>query len=160
MADRVVIMGEGEIAQMGAPKDIYRTPANRFVAEFVGRNNILSGTVKSLRSKVATVETPSGGFKVPVPDGRTVAAGDVVSFSVSADLVHLSAKKPKGDNVVACSLISEEFVGAVVTLFLESADGTEFKAQVQEREVTKIDLKADSAVYLSWATDAAHLLGQ
>lgn len=45
MADRVVIMGHGEIAQIGRPQEIFRAPRNRFVAEFVGRNNILpSGT--------------------------------------------------------------------------------------------------------------------
>ncbi|MBN9890340.1 ABC transporter ATP-binding protein [Salipiger abyssi] len=43
MADRVVIMGQGEIAQVGAPRDIFRAPRTRFVAEFVGRNNILPG---------------------------------------------------------------------------------------------------------------------
>ena len=42
MADRVVIMGDGEIEQIGAPKDVYRAPATRFVAEFVGRNNIFT----------------------------------------------------------------------------------------------------------------------
>jgi len=43
MADRVVIMGHGEIEQIGAPQDIFRAPRTRFVAEFVGRNNILPG---------------------------------------------------------------------------------------------------------------------
>ncbi|ARE42375.1 Putrescine transport ATP-binding protein PotA (plasmid) [Rhodovulum sp. P5] len=43
MADRVVIMGHGEIAQIGKPQEIFRNPRNRFVAEFVGRNNILPG---------------------------------------------------------------------------------------------------------------------
>ncbi len=43
MADRVVIMGQGEIAQIGKPKEIFRAPKTRFVAEFVGRNNILPG---------------------------------------------------------------------------------------------------------------------
>ena len=56
MADRVVIMSRGHIAQIGMPKDIYRAPENRFVAEFVGRNNIISGTVKSTSSKVVTID--------------------------------------------------------------------------------------------------------
>lgn len=43
MADRVVIMGRGEIEQIGQPQDIFRAPRSRFVAEFVGRNNILPG---------------------------------------------------------------------------------------------------------------------
>lgn len=48
MADRVVIMAQGEIAQIGTPQEIFRAPRNRFVAEFVGRNNILKGTVPGL----------------------------------------------------------------------------------------------------------------
>ncbi|MEE9496863.1 MAG: hypothetical protein V3V39_10085, partial [Desulfobacterales bacterium] len=45
MADRVVIMNQGEIQQVGTPREVYRAPANRFVAEFVGANNILEGRV-------------------------------------------------------------------------------------------------------------------
>ena len=41
MANRVIIMHEGEISQIGSPKDIYRSPANQFVAEFVGRNSLV-----------------------------------------------------------------------------------------------------------------------
>ena len=54
--------------------------------------------------------------------------------------------------------LSEEFVGSVITLFLESVDGTEFKAQVQERELANIDLKDNKTLYLSWPTASAHLL--
>ena len=42
MSDRVVIMSQGRIEQLGSPKEIYRSPASRFVADFVGANNILS----------------------------------------------------------------------------------------------------------------------
>ncbi len=158
MADRVVIMGDGIIAQTGAAREIYRAPANRFVAEFVGRNNILAGTVTSLSRGIATIDTPTGDFKVNVPKQWTVKMGDPLSFAISADLVHLSDKKPRGDNVVPCMLISEEFVGSVITLFLESADGTEFKAQVQERELASIDLKAAKTLFLSWPAASAHVL--
>ena len=64
MADRVVIMGNGEIAQAGAPRDIYREPANRFVAEFVGRNNIVSGTIHSVSAGKVEIDTPAGIFSV------------------------------------------------------------------------------------------------
>src|SRR5919204_4151594 len=45
MSDRVVVMDRGRVQQIGTPEEIYRRPANRFVAEFVGRVNLLSGTV-------------------------------------------------------------------------------------------------------------------
>ena len=49
MASRVVIMDAGRIQQIGAPREVYRVPANRFVAEFVGTNNLIEGRVRSVR---------------------------------------------------------------------------------------------------------------
>ena len=64
MADRVAIMSDGKIAQIGVPRDIYREPANRFVAEFVGRNNIISGRVLGVDTQTVQVETSIGQFTV------------------------------------------------------------------------------------------------
>ena len=72
MADRVVIMGNGEIAQVGTPKDIYRSPQNQFVAEFVGRNNILTGTVSGITKSSANIETGSGVFSVMLEKNKNI----------------------------------------------------------------------------------------
>lgn len=159
MADRVVIMSDGEIAQIGAPRDIYRAPANRFVAEFVGRNNILSGKVACLEEAEAVVETAAGSLRVGLGEGRAPSEGEEITFVIAADLVHLTQSPPAEGNRVPVTLISEEFIGSVVTLFLESADGTEFKVQLQERELTNIDLKSARELYLSWPAASGHILG-
>ena len=159
MADRVVIMSRGHIAQIGMPKDIYRAPENRFVAEFVGRNNIISGTVKSTSSKVVTIDGNLGQFEVALAGDHQPIVGDVASFVIAADLVHLSTTKPKATNNIECSLISEEFIGSVVTLFLETPDGSEFKVQIQERELSDMDLKHMGRVFVSWESDRAHFIG-
>lgn len=159
MADRVVIMGNGEIAQVGTPKDIYRAPQNKFVAEFVGRNNILSGTVANLTQTSAHIDTTSGTFTVDL-DGQALAVGQEATFVISADLVHLTQTKVEAENTVPCKLISEEFVGSMVTLFLEDASGHEFKVQMQERELSKFDLQPDQDIWLSWEAKSAHLLAQ
>ena len=159
MADRVVIMSRGHIAQVGPPKDIYRAPANRFVAEFVGRNNIISGTVTKTTAKSVTIDGSLGNFTVRTGRQDTPRKGDVARFVVAADLAQISLTKPRTGNSIACSLISEEFIGSVVTLFLEAEDGSELKVQLQERELSKMDLKSLTTVYLSWATDQAHYIG-
>jgi len=158
MADRVVIMSQGEVAQVGEPKDIYREPANRFVAEFVGRNNIISGKVISVAEGKATIASQSGDFSVTAPAACLPKAGSKATFVISADLVKLSMTRPKTGNMVPVTLISEEFIGSVVTLFLESQDGQEFKVQVQERELSTLDLKSNETLYLSWPASSAHLL--
>ncbi|MEO0361587.1 MAG: ABC transporter ATP-binding protein [Pseudomonadota bacterium] len=146
MADRVVIMSEGEIAQVGAPRDIYRAPANRFVAEFVGRNNIISGVVNAAGD---AIETPVGTFPVAAPPGPA-------TIVVSADLVEVAREPSPGS--VPCELISEEFVGSIVTLFLEAKDGTEFKVQLQERALGDLDLGAGGVLHLRWRAEDAHVL--
>ncbi len=162
MADRVIIMGQGEVAQMGASKEIYRNPKTQFVAEFVGRNNIISGKVSKVEKDTIHLDAAAGKFKLKPKKGLALKKNDLVSFAVSADFVHLHAAKPKGasarENIVPLTLISEEFIGSVVTLFLESADGTEFKTQVQERELSKIDLKSSQQLYLSWSASRTHIL--
>lgn len=162
MADRVIIMGQGEVAQMGASKEIYRNPKTKFVAEFVGRNNIISGKVTKVEKDTVHLDAAAGKFKLKPKKGLVLKKNDPVSFAVSADFVHLHAAKPKGasarENIVPVTLISEEFIGSVVTLFLEASDGTEFKTQVQERELSKIDLKSSQQLYLSWSANRTHIL--
>ncbi|MEZ5774297.1 MAG: ABC transporter ATP-binding protein [Hyphomicrobiaceae bacterium] len=158
MADRIAIMAKGEVAQIGTARDIYRTPANRLVAEFVGRNNILSGRVTSIDGAFLTVETETGAFRVARRHGHDHGIGSTLTFVIAADLVRLTDRRPDADNVVACQLISEQFVGSVVTMFLEAEGGQEFTAQVGERELDTIDLKSAGPLYLSWPADRAHIL--
>lgn len=158
MADRVVIMSEGEIAQTGLPRDIYREPANRFVAEFVGRNNLISGTVKKISGKMITVQSAVGEFLLESSKSKAVSKGEEVTFVIAADLVTITRNAVKADNKVECSLMTEEFVGSMVTLFLETPDGTEFKVQLQERELAKLDHITGGTFHLSWAAKSAHLL--
>ena len=177
MADRVVIMGNGDVAQIGTSREIYRSPANRFVAQFVGRNNILGGVVSSVSNNVARFDTPCGQFCLRIPDGNHLKVNQQIQIAIAADRLQVLSGLESADisnalnlpesensqtapliNQIDCSLISEEFVGAVVTLFFETADGTEFMVQVQERELDQIDLSQDTPLRLCWTADAAHLL--
>jgi spermidine/putrescine transport system ATP-binding protein len=149
MADRIVIMSKGEIAQIGAARDIYRAPANRFVAEFVGRNNIFEGKAVA----PSRIETPLGVFEA----GSGLTPGSPAAFSVSADLMTLSRTEPTGPNVIPVQLISEEFVGAMVTLFLEGAAAAEIKVQIQERQLGDLPREPGERLYAQFEPRHAHL---
>ncbi|MCY4590586.1 MAG: TOBE domain-containing protein [Alphaproteobacteria bacterium] len=117
------------------------------MAEFVERNNILSGI-----SRGDAIETALGTF----PATGLPAQGRPATLVIAADLVEIS-QAPR-DGAIPCSLISEEFVGATVTLFLEAADGTELKVQVPERALGELNQQAGSRYHLSWPADAGHVL--
>lgn len=158
MADRVVIMSDGEIAQTAIPRDIYREPANRFVAEFVGRNNIISGKVSLIDNQLISIDSALGKFTINARPESAPDINDEVTFVIAADLVEISRQQSDAENIVECSLISEEFIGSVVTLFLETDDGTELKVQLQERELVRLKPESGGVFYLSWDTESAHLL--
>ena len=149
MADRVVIMSDGLIAQIGSPREVYRNPANRFVAEFVGINNILTARVAGLTAERIGIDTDLGRFQAARPDRLSLEDGQPVTFVVSADLVQWSGVEAALENRLACSLISEEFVGSMVTLFLETAEGVEFKVQTSQRVLERLDLSGAKTMFAS-----------
>ena len=106
-----------------------------------------------------TIEGSLGSFTVQTGQHDAPRKGDLARFVVAADLAQISVKKPNSGNVIPCSLISEEFIGSVVTLFLEAEDGSELKVQLQERELSKTDLKSATTIYLSWADEHGHYIG-
>tara|TARA_B110000881_G_scaffold205859_1_gene208669 strand:- start:372 stop:1355 length:984 start_codon:yes stop_codon:yes gene_type:complete len=120
MADRVVIMSEGVIEQIGSPKEIYRNPASRFVAEFVGTNNIISGYIKELNEHSMICNTAFGVIESNLHDGNNShVAGGAVELVISADMVELSQEKTSSKNEIQIQFIAEEFTGSVVTLYFE-----------------------------------------
>ena len=84
MADKIVVLREGRIEQMGSPMTIYHRPANVFVAGFIGspRMNLLPGRVRATAHGTVTVDV-AGGLRIAVPaDAAGVSAGDPVTVGV------------------------------------------------------------------------------
>ena len=159
MASRVAIMSDGLIQQIGSPREVYRAPANHFVAEFVGSNNILTGTVVALDGDRATVDTAHGKFNVPVPDPAPIK-GDTLELVVSADLIAISDSAGEYENVIAGELISEEFIGSVITLYLDIGDGTVFRVQKQQHELDALDYASGRKLFASWQAKDTYVLPQ
>ena len=157
MSDRVVIMSQGRIEQLGSPKEIYRSPASRFVADFVGANNILSGTVAQVGGNLE-IETALGMFQCDAGTKGDHHVGDSLDIVISADLVQISLDDPKTQNSLQCRFISEEFVGSIVTLFAELPDGSDFKIQTRQRDLAKMSLEEGDTFFVSWNATDTHLI--
>ena len=59
MADRIAVVGNGRIAQEGVPRDVYRNPATRFVAQFMGNNNLIPATIATVDSRTVPLAFPA-----------------------------------------------------------------------------------------------------
>jgi spermidine/putrescine transport system ATP-binding protein len=157
MADRIVVMDLGKIQQTGSPQGVYRAPQNRFVAEFVGTNNIFSGKVAAVDGGI-TVEAATGVFSVRAPGEGPTSVGDDVTFVIAADRITTAFEGELAENRVEGRLTGQEFIGAVVTLFLELEDGSVFRIQKQEHQMVRMSTELGQTLAASWESEAAYLL--
>ncbi len=158
MADRVAIMAEGRLQQVGPPREVYRAPANRFVAEFVGANNLLSGKVKSIAQGIVMVETAAGIMRARENPLLALLPGDAVTVVVSADRAVVSDSSADGENSLAGTVIGEQFVGAFVTLHLDLGDGSTFRAQLQQHALEPLGQVRGKRLSLRWKPEHTVLL--
>jgi spermidine/putrescine transport system ATP-binding protein len=133
MADRVVVMNRGRIEQIGAPQDIFMEPATRFVAEFVGMNNLVEGVVRGVGDGMLAVDTGCGGILAAARQGAARArTGAPVTLVVQAGKIRRRGSVGARDNRINATLKEREFVGSQVVYTLAAADGGEWRMVVQE----------------------------
>jgi thiamine transport system ATP-binding protein len=106
VSDRVAVMSDGRVEQVGTPQQVYREPATRFVAEFVGENNVFDGVVRDGR-----VEVEGTTFRLDAPDGPT-------TFCVRPEAMRVGAAGDEGTNAVTAAVAYAEFLGESVRVGL------------------------------------------
>lgn len=150
LADRVIIMNGGVVQQIGKPTDVYRAPANAFVADFMGSNNLIIGRVGTAEDGFLPVESPLGAFRVK--QNNPVAVNAEIGFVIGADRLDIAAADmmaSAGSDSVVGTVLGMEFVGSTQTVFVD-VSGREFKVQKQQRDIEMLELAPGRPVRLSW----------
>ena len=105
MADRIAIVRDGQIQQVGSPTQLYREPASEFVAGFLGETNFVEGSVESQGDDTVRVKTPAGMLEAkPVP-GLNV--GEQVVCSIRPESVRIAPDGPIGAEVRGTTYLGE-----------------------------------------------------
>jgi len=123
LSDRIVVMNQGKIEQIGAPEEIYRRPATRFVADFIGRANFLNARIDSVEGDQAAVELL--GQRVRVPVTFAVAAGDQLT----------AVLRPEGLTLREDAALEQGVVEQAMYL----GSSTEYVVQVQGTQLIVVD---------------------
>jgi putrescine transport system ATP-binding protein len=92
MASRIAIMSEGRVLQVGAPSDIYETPATRFVADFIGNVNMMEGLLTEDQPDHCVIDCRD--LRHYVGHGITGTQGMAVTVAVRPEKIHLSRREP------------------------------------------------------------------
>lgn len=149
MSDRIAVMNEGRIEQVGTGDEIYSAPQTAFTASFVGEANRLEGRVMAASEGMADIGTPMGRFRARNP--RDLAPGAEAMLFVRPEAMLLG----HGENQLLARMQRRDLEGAFLNLFFD-AQGTELavhitndgQVHVPSEGDTKIGFHAESAVIL------------
>jgi iron(III) transport system ATP-binding protein len=148
ISDRIAVMNNGLVAQVGTPKEIYGRPASEFVANFIGRTNLLRGTLLEDAAKdgIATVTTAIGTLKCLFP--AALAKGKDTALVVRPEHIAIGISANGGGNTVTGTIGRETYLGEIVE-YLVATEGGELLV----RTPMTLDVAVGETVTLSFPAE-------
>jgi spermidine/putrescine transport system ATP-binding protein len=163
MSDRVCIMREGRIVQVGTPRELYDQPSSRYVADFIGKSNFFDGVVVSSDGPLSRVQL-DGGETVEAPTADGHATGARVSVSVRPEQLVI-ARNPerlpadRAARVEAC-VLNRIFLGEHTEYLLRSDRLGDFLVlSPRQSELSERPFDIGETVQVAWSREAALILG-
>ncbi|HHC09386.1 MAG TPA: ABC transporter ATP-binding protein [Actinobacteria bacterium] len=158
MSDRIAVMNEGRIEQIGPPEEVYHRPATRFVAEFIGAANLLEvEVIAAPGGKPTRARFPSGLETAVASANRTDATvGSRGVLVLRPEHLVLHAAPPTDEPAVETTIVETIFQGSVVRFELTTPDGTHITALETTRRPAPGG--PGDTVWITWAQERAHVV--
>ena len=145
MSDRIAVMNQGLIEQLGSAEQIYNHPATRFVADFVGQINLLPARV--IANDKATLVVEAAGATLNAATDLALASEQSISIGVRPELLTISPRPCEGMNTLSGHIERRNFAGNLLHVHITLDDGT--PVVVEGRPQDEIG-ENGSAVHLCW----------
>jgi putrescine transport system ATP-binding protein len=160
MASRIAIMSEGRFLQVGAPGDIYETPATRFVADFIGNVNLMDGTLDVDDSDHCIIGTTD--CKHYVGHGITGTEGMAVTVALRPEKIHLTRQQPADAfNSVRGTVKEMSYFGSHTLYHLALPSGARLKVSLANTQRHSDDTYTwGDEVWAHWSRSAHVVLTQ
>ncbi|MBB5418549.1 ABC transporter ATP-binding protein [Paraburkholderia atlantica] len=160
MANRLAVMSEGQIVQLGTPHEVYEYPNSRFSAEFIGSTNLFEGRTVEDEPDHVFIETPDLTCRLHVNHGITGPLGMPVTISVRPERIALTRKPPEGAYNWGKGVVTNiAYMGGYSLYHVKLDGGKTVIANVTSLALTEIDPPSwGDEVYVRWSASAGVVL--
>jgi len=149
MSDRIAVFEDGVIQQLSTPDDLYEKPQNSFVAQFIGENNQLDGTVTAMNGVACGVKL-SDGTEVKAEKVNVGSVGEKTTLSIRPERVELEPGNTM-DNIVPGKIEELIYLGDHIRIRMNVAGNDEFVVKVRNRGERR-NLEEGQTVSIGWAS--------
>jgi putative spermidine/putrescine transport system ATP-binding protein len=157
MSDRIAVFNDGRIQQLASPSELYEAPENSFVAQFIGENNKLPGTVEEIADGRAMVRLPTGEIidATPVNVG---GKGEKTLVSIRPERVEYRAEMlPEGAHTIEAEVLEFIYMGDIFRTRLRVAGTDDFVIK-NRNTLDQRRLAPGEKVRIGWAPQDARAL--
>ncbi|MGE4246043.1 MAG: TOBE domain-containing protein, partial [Parvibaculaceae bacterium] len=148
----------GRVSQIAGPSELYEQPASRFVADFIGKVNLIEAKVASTTGNAVSFEAKSLG-QVSIPH-EGPATGDV-ALAVRPEKLEVSREKPAGDRIAAHGKVRDvAYYGDTSHVFVSTDGGLELMVNVKNDRRKGAGIEPGEALWISWAPEDTLVLTQ
>jgi spermidine/putrescine transport system ATP-binding protein len=155
MSDLIAVMKDGLIQQLGDPLSLYKSPANKFVADFIGESNFIQGRVDSLEEGGARI-TVAGEMMDLDAEGVDLQPGQAITFTIRPEKINLS--KP-GKGGLTGTVHERVFIGTDTRYLVMLSSGEEIIVRVQNGCGSEAgEFNRGDQVVLTWSPQDARML--
>ena len=149
MSDRVAVFDDGRIQQLAAPDELYEKPQNSFVAQFIGENNTLEGTVKEIKGDHAVVEL-DGGELIDCKPINVSQPGERTRVSIRPERVEYNKDRlQEGVHTLKAEVLEFIYMGDIFRTRLRVAGNDEFVVKTRNAP-DQVRLKPGQQIEIGW----------
>lgn len=151
LSDRIAVMHDGKIEQIGTPNQIYERPQTAFVADFIGDTNLFNGRIEGCHPAMLWIRTASGLKMMVQPTDTAIplTSGPVI-VSVRPEKIQVSLTPVENQNCLEGRLLDVMYLGTHVHFVVQTVSGD----RITVRQPTNLTVPtADTPLYLSWRAE-------
>ena len=162
MSDRIAVMNQGELEQIGSCNSVYEAPNTPFVATFVGENNAFYGTISAVDGDMVNVSAIGNNFLAKAGDlgegkKHTFKKNDEVIMFVRPESIFLKDQNNQADNIFTAAVKTVEFEGNLKNIYLNINEKQDVRCSVSNA-VDTADLSNSKNVELKFSSRDAIVL--
>jgi len=151
MSSRIAVFNEGVVQQYASPDDLYERPANAFVANFIGENNLIPALAPEIDGKMAR-SSLEGGARITTFNGNCLDGAQRCIVSVRPEKLTIQTDARTLDNQVGARFITRHYVGDFIRYYFELDNGC--KVAVKTLNDTRApDLANGQSAVLAWRAE-------
>jgi spermidine/putrescine transport system ATP-binding protein len=155
LADRTVVMRKGIFEQVGNPKQIYKNPKSKFVAEFIGTSNFFEGKIDFLRDGKVGIQI---GESTIVAKGSDYDLGQDVALTIRPEKIILSEQQIEESNSFQCTVENVIYLGSETHYYLSIPGHKKHVIAFIQNNQEKKTFTAKESAYISWQVEDTYVL--